>query len=133
MEDIRWLQRFENYTKAIKLLGEINDYTIENTSDLICEAFIHRFEFTIELAWKTLKDYMEYQGLQFQPSPTKTVKEAFATGILADGQVFLDMLDTRNELSHKYDDETFHKAFRKIKTDYYPALEKLRVYLEGQK
>ncbi|MDR0991537.1 MAG: nucleotidyltransferase substrate binding protein [Ruminococcus sp.] len=132
MEDIRWLQRFDNYKKALSHLAEIKDIDTEETPIIIKEGFIQRFEYTFELAWKTLKDYMEYQGLKFQPSPMKTVKEAFAAGIIKDGQTFIDMIESRNKTAHTYDEAVVERIFSEIKTDFYPALEKLRVYLEGQ-
>jgi nucleotidyltransferase substrate binding protein (TIGR01987 family) len=131
-QDIRWRQRFENYSKACALLSEINDYELSGTLAIIREGFIQRFEITFDLAWKTVNDYLRYLGHDVQPSPRSVIKEAFAAKVIADGQAFIDMLEARNEMSHKYDENTFNKVFQRIKDEFYPPLEKLRAYLEGR-
>lgn len=128
-KDIRWLQRFENFSKACALLSEINDYAPATTPAIVREGFIQRFEITFDLAWKTAKDFMEFDGLHIQPTPRTVIKEAFAAGIVTDGQDFIDMLEAHNLMSHRYDEETFNTIFLKIKQDFYPALEKFRVNL----
>jgi nucleotidyltransferase substrate binding protein (TIGR01987 family) len=131
-QDIRWRQRFENFSKACALLSEINDYELSGTLAIIREGFIQRFEITFDLAWKTLNDYLQYLGHDVQPSPRSVIKEAFAAKAIADGQAFIDMLEARSEMSHKYDENTFNKVFQRIKDEFYPPLEKLRAYLEGR-
>jgi nucleotidyltransferase substrate binding protein (TIGR01987 family) len=131
MEDIRWEQRFDNYKKAFRLLSEIEDCDTDTMPQLSKEGIIQRFEFTFELAWKTIKDYLEYTGLVFQVTPRSVIKEAFSAGIIADGQVFIDMLEARNLMSHTYDERTFAKIFEMVKSDFYPALRQLHDYLVG--
>ena len=130
-KDIRWKQRFENFSKACKLLSEICDYEFEQTLPIIREGFIQRFEITFDLAWKTINDYLRFLGHEVQPSPRPVIKEAFAAGIVSNGESFIDMLEARNEMSHRYDEETFNKVFKQINSEFYPILEELRVYLEG--
>ena len=132
-QDIRWKQRFENYSKACALLAEITGYELSETLPIIREGFIQRFEITFELAWKTTNDYLRYLGHDVQPSPRPVIKEAFAARVIANGQAFIDMLEARNEMSHRYDEETFNKIFQKIKDEFFPALENLRAYFEGVK
>jgi nucleotidyltransferase substrate binding protein (TIGR01987 family) len=132
MEDIRWLQRFENYKKALLLLAEIENYEPDNTPVIVCEGFIQRFEFTFELAWKTLKDYLEFMGHSVSASPRPVIKGAFAAGVITDGQAFIDMIDARNKIAHTYNVVTAEEVFSKLKTDFYPALNNLKIYLEGQ-
>jgi nucleotidyltransferase substrate binding protein (TIGR01987 family) len=132
-QDIRWKQRLENYSKACERLSEITGYELSETPSIICEGFIQRFEITFDLAWKTTNDYLRYLGHDVQPSPRPVIKEAFAAKVIADGQAFIDMLEARNEMSHRYDEETFNKVFQKIKNEFFPALEKLRIYFEGCK
>lgn len=96
---------------------------------IVREGFVQRFEITFDLAWKTAKDFMEFEGLYIQPTPRTVIKEAFAANIITDGQVFIDMLEARNLMLHRYDEETFNVIFLKIKKDFYPALEKFRVNL----
>jgi nucleotidyltransferase substrate binding protein (TIGR01987 family) len=129
--DIRWRQRFENFSKACALLSEIYDYELSETLAIIREGFIQRFEITFDLAWKTVNDYLRYLGHTVQPSPRSIIKEAFAAKVIADGQAFIDMLEARNEMSHRYDENTFNKVFQRIKDEFYPALKKLQAHLEG--
>ena len=129
-KDIRWLQRFENFSKACALLAEITVCEPAKTPAIVREGFIQRFEITFDLAWKTAKDFMEFEGLHVQSTPRTVIKEAFAANIITDGQAFIDMLEARNLMSHRYDEETFNAIFLKIKQDFYPALEKFRESLE---
>jgi nucleotidyltransferase substrate binding protein (TIGR01987 family) len=128
--DIRWKQRFQNFDRAVVLLREPIERDVTTLSNLEKEGTIQRFEFAVELAWKTLKDYLEYQGKVFTPAtPRSVIKEAFAARILSDGQVWIDMLDHRNLLSHTYDEATFDKAVLAIRDRYLIALEELHIWL----
>ncbi len=130
---IRWRQRFQNFDRAIVLLREPIERGVETLSALEKEGTIQRFEFAMELAWKTVKDFMEHEGQVIVPiTPRNVLKEAFAARILKDGQVWIDMLDNRNLLSHTYDAETFDKAVLAIRDRYQPALEELHEWLMKQ-
>ena len=99
-EDVRWKQRFQNFDRAVVLLREAlaNNRTL---SMLEKEGVIRRFEYTYELAWKTVKDYLKASGVVILPmTPRQVIKEAFAAKIITDGQVWINMLDNRNLLSH---------------------------------
>ena len=95
---------------------------------------IQRFEYTFELAWKTLKDYLEESGLVISPiTPREVIKQAFAAKILPDGQVWINMLDNRNLLTHTYDVSVFEQAVVAIAAFYLPALEQLHQFLAGKR
>ena len=127
---IRWQQRFQNLDRAIQLLREPLAGGVERLSLLEKEGVIQRFEFTLELAWKTLKDYLEYSGIIVEPAtPRNVVKEAFAAKILPDGQVWIDMLDHRNLLSHAYDERAFCEAVAALADCYLPAMLALHAWL----
>lgn len=129
-EDIRWKQRFQNFDRAVLLLREPMERDVGTLSNLEKEGTIQRFEFAVELAWKTLKDYLEYEGRTITPvTPRNVIKEAFAGRILRDGQVWIDMLDHRNLLSHTYDEAMFDKAVLAIRDRYLAAIEELRLWL----
>ena len=123
--DVRWKQRFENYEKAFRLLREALAH-IDHLSDLEKEGTVQRFEFTVELAWKTLKDYLEHTGIVLdQITPKNVIKQAFAAKIISDGQLWIDILDCRNRLSHTYDEAAFDKAVREIAKRFLRAFEEL--------
>ncbi len=124
--DVRWHQRFQNFDRAVVLLREPIERNVETLSALEKEGTIQRFEFALELAWKTLKDFLEHEGAVIQPiTPRNVVKDAFAARILPDGQVWIDMLDHRNLLARSYDQATFDRAIVAIRDRYFPAIEAL--------
>jgi len=129
-QDIRWKQRFQNFDRAVVLLREPFERDVATLSNLEKEGTIQRFEFTVELAWKTLKDYLEHEGQIIDPvTPRNVIKEAFAARILSDGQVWIDMLNHRNLLSHTYDEATFDMAVLAIRDRYKAAIEELHLWL----
>ena len=128
--DIRWKQRFQNFDRAVVLLREPIERDITTLSNLEKEGTIQRFEFAVELAWKTLKDYMVHEGKVIAPvTPRNVIKEAFAASIIRDGQVWIDMLDHRNLLAHTYDEATFDKAVLAVRDRYLSAIEELHLWL----
>jgi nucleotidyltransferase substrate binding protein (TIGR01987 family) len=130
--DIRWKQRFQNFERAFVLLREALETGPESLSMLEKEGVIQRFEYTFELAWKTLKDYLEDSGLVISPiTPRQVIKEAFAAKVISDGEGWINMLDNRNLLSHTYDFSVFEQAVTAISRHYLPAMAKLHaVFLE---
>jgi len=129
-QDIRWQQRFQNFDRAIVLLREPIERGVESLSALEKEGTIQRFEFAVELGWKTLKDYLEFQGQTLATvTPRNVIKAAFGARILSDGQVWIDMLDHRNLLSHTYDESMFDQAVIAMRDRYMAALEELYSWL----
>jgi len=129
--DIRWKQRFENFESAFMLLKGAFEKDITEMSDLEKEGVVQRFEYTFELAWKTLKDYLVYGGIVFdQITPRRVIKEAFAARIIEDGQMWIDMLEQRNLMSHTYDRKTFDDVIRNISQRYFAALEQVFTWLK---
>jgi nucleotidyltransferase substrate binding protein (TIGR01987 family) len=128
--DTRWKHRFQNFRRAFGLLREaVEDSNLEEYSDLEREGIIQRFEYTFELAWKTLKDYLEFSGVMLsEATPRKVIKECASSGIFAEAkiipEVFMDMMLSRNALSHTYDFEQFKQIAAKVKELYLPELEK---------
>lgn len=99
-------------------------------NELEKEGVIQRFEYCFELAWKAVKDYLEVHGVVMAViTPRQVLKEAFAARVLADGQVWIDMLDHRNVLSHRYDERSFDAATLAIESRYLGTLDALRVWL----
>jgi len=130
---IRWKQRFENFERAYLLLREAFEMDPGGMSDLEKEGAIQRFEYTFELAWKTLKDYLIYNGVVFdQITPRSVIKEAFAAKIIRDGQTWINMLEQRNLMSHTYDRQAFETVFANISQEYLVALEQVFAWLKEQ-
>ena len=132
--DIQWKQWFQNFDSTLILLrAAFSDRTLDDLSDLEQEGAIHRFKYTFELAWKTLKDYLEESGVALQEvTPRNVIKEAFAVKILPDGQVWIDMMLHRNRLSHTYDPHILKEALEAVIARYLPALEELHAWLSEQ-
>ena len=127
--DIRWKQRFQNFDRAFALLRQALEHGPTALSPLEKEGVIQRFEYSFELVWKTVKDFLEAGGLVISPiTPRQVLKDAFAAKVLTDGQVWIDMLDHRNLLSHTYDLSVFEKAVDAIAARYLPAMEELHHY-----
>jgi nucleotidyltransferase substrate binding protein (TIGR01987 family) len=119
---IRWQQRFENLSKANSQLKR--NLQIKSPNEAEKQGIIKSFEFTFELSWKTLKDYLESEGI-LTNSPREVIKQAFHTGIINEGDLWIDMLDQRNLMARTYDDIRTQKALDLIRNDYYNALENL--------
>ena len=129
MQDIRWKQRFENLQSAYQRLQhaiQINEQTPNN--DLIQMALIKAFEMTFELSWKTMKDYLNYNGIDVK-LPREVIKQAFANDIIIDGQLWMDMLEDRNLMAHTYDEARAIKAVNHICQHYIAGLNDLHQYL----
>jgi len=130
-KEIRWKQRFENFEKAfLQLSDAINKF--ESLDDLSKEGLIQRFEYTFELAWKTLKDYLESEGI-ITLFPRETLKQGFKVEILNNGETWIDMLEKRNLLAHTYDQTNFDLALKSIQESYFPELIKLYEFFRSNK
>lgn len=128
--DVRWKQRFENFERAFLLLKEAFEQDSGEMSDLEIEGAIQRFEYTFELAWKTLKDYLVYSDVVFdQITPRSVIKQAFAAKIIEDGQTWVDMLEKRSLMSHTYNNESLKIAFNSISRGYLTAIEQVFTWL----
>jgi len=123
-DENRWRQRLQNFEKATSRLVEAckaEDYT-----DLERAGLVKTFEFSFELAWKTLKDLLFFEGYD-ERSPREVLRRAFQTGYLTESEteVALDALDKRNLLSHTYDEGVSKEAVSLIKEKYEPMLRSL--------
>ena len=130
-EDIRWIQRFNNYKKGLK---QLNDAVIlsknRELSLLEKQGLIQAFEFTHELAWNLLKDYLEYQGNLEIRGSRDAIKEAFKVGLIVDGQKWMETIKARNITSHAYDEELVQSAFETIINHYMILFEELKNMFE---
>ena len=124
--DIRWIQRLSNYTKALKRLKDALDLEKERPlSDLEKQGLIQAFEFTHEMAWNTLKDFYEYQGVTGIQGSRDAARLAFRRGLVQNGEVWMDMIKSRNLTSHTYDEETAEKIVSAVRGQYIQEFVKL--------
>ncbi|MBA4366497.1 MAG: nucleotidyltransferase [Desulfobacterium sp.] len=125
-EDIRWKQRFDNYLRAFQTLRRAVELAAQrDLSELEQQGLIQGFEFTHELAWNVLKDYLEEQGFVGIIGSKNATREAFKNGLIENGEVWMDMIKARNRTSHAYNSETAEEIVEAILTSFYPAFEQL--------
>ena len=125
-EDIRWKQRFMNYEKALHQLIDAIKTNGENPVDIIKEGIIQRFEFTHELGWKVLKDYLEYEGFQNITGSRSATREAFNKGLIQNGQIWMDMIESRKLTVHTYQHTILEEEFLKIIKIYFPQFKEFQ-------
>ena len=119
-QDIRWKQRFLNYEKALGQLNEAVENYADTTNDIIKEGIIQRFEFTHELAWKVMKDFLEYEGYVNIIGSRTATREMFNKDLLENGQEWMNMIESRNETVHTYQEKILKEEFITIVTVYHP-------------
>lgn len=121
--DIRWMQRFQNYRLALARLSAAVALSRQRAlSELEEQGLIQAFEFTHELAWNVLKDYLEAQGLVGLIGSKNATREAFKNGLLEDGEAWMDMIKARNLTSHTYQDSIAADIVKDILGRFHPAL-----------
>lgn len=134
-QDIRWIQRFSNFNKAFSKLDEavkrikeqyenIEGIIIiedEFLDDILKEAVIQRFEYTHELAWNVMKDYLSEEGNVNVFGSKDATREAFSAGLLSDGEIWMEMIKSRNMTSHTYNEATADEIFKNIIEKYHSA------------
>ncbi|VGO13776.1 hypothetical protein PDESU_02333 [Pontiella desulfatans] len=128
-KEIRWKQRFSNFEKAFRTLERT--VAIEHPSEAERGGLIQFFEMAFELAWKTLKDYLEADGYQVK-SPRDVLKQAFQSEIIKDGHAWIEALEDRNLAAHTYNEETALKIEGLIRDKYFPALATLHETLKSE-
>jgi nucleotidyltransferase substrate binding protein (TIGR01987 family) len=130
-KDIRWIQRFNNFNKALNQLtkfiekGELNE--------MERQGLIQSFEYNYELAWNTLKDYFEAQGETNILGSRDVFRLAFKRGLIENGEIWMQMITSRILTSHTYNEDTAEKIAKDTETIYYDEFVKLRVKFEALK
>lgn len=127
-KDIRWEQRFVNYQKA---LGQLQKFINKGElSELEEQGLVKAFEYTYELAWTTLKDFLEYRGQTDIYGSRDAIRKAFQLDLIDDGENWMDMLKSRNKTSHTYNKETAEEICQAVKDVYYSLFQQLETKLE---
>jgi nucleotidyltransferase substrate binding protein (TIGR01987 family) len=122
----RWLQRFDNYKRAYAQLADaVELMRSRELSDLEKQGVIQAFEFTWELAWNVLKDYLNWQGETEITGARDAVREAFNRGLIEEGQAWMAMLQDRNRTAHTYNESTMKEILGSIEAQYIQHLSAL--------
>jgi nucleotidyltransferase substrate binding protein (TIGR01987 family) len=123
--DIRWRQRLQSLRKAFGQLSKAAGVASERgLSELERQGLIQAFEFTHELAWNTLKDFLESRGAANLYGSKDATREAFAKGLIDNGEAWMDMIQSRNQTTHSYNEETAKRIAELILSKYVPEFEK---------
>ena len=145
VELVRWKIRFTNYLNAFKKLHESVEYIKENIlnvqdtedaksneifTEMLKEGLIQRFEYTHELAWNLMKDYAFYQGNSSVGGSRDATREAFSLKLISDGDVWIDMIRSRNKTSHTYNEEIVNEIVHKILNQYMMAFLEFKKVME---
>lgn len=115
----RWKQRFENFEKAYAQFNRV--LTIENPSEFEKMALIKAFEFTHELCWKTMKDYLEEEGHSVGGSKD-VFRTAFQSELITQAETWMESIDKRNETSHAYNSIVMDETVAFIREKFAPLL-----------
>jgi nucleotidyltransferase substrate binding protein (TIGR01987 family) len=134
MADIRWQQRLQNYISALKQLIEaVQTAKLRQLSNLEKQGMIQAFEFTHELAWNVMKDYFQFQGQSNITGSRDASREAFKMGLVSDGDTWMEMIKSRNQTSHTYNQSTADDICQKTIDLYLPRFEEFRSKMESLK
>lgn len=133
-QDVRWIQRFNHFSKAFAQLKEAAELSGKRKlSKLEEQGLIQAFEYTHEMAWNVLKDFLEDRGTKKIYGSKDATREAFKTGLIENGEVWMKMIESRNLTSHTYNEETataivsaiIHSYFAEF-TDFHARMQKLK-------
>jgi len=126
-ETPRWQYRFDNYKRAFSLLRSAMELKHDKEiSDLEQEGIIQRFEYTCELAWKTIKDYLEHAGVVLDKiTPKSVILAAVEAKVITDREQWMQALDDRNKMSHVYNHGTFAQIIENIDQMYFSLFDQL--------
>jgi nucleotidyltransferase substrate binding protein (TIGR01987 family) len=125
----RWLYRFDNYKRAFGLLREAMEI-IESRplTQLEKEGVIQRFEYSWELAWKLIKDYLEHEGVVLDKiTPAAVLRAGFEARVISNGDVWMQALDARNKMAHSYNFKQFETVIAQIRTSYFALFDELHL------
>lgn len=122
----RLKERIEDYNRALERLKEA---FLQEPTEIVIDGTLQRYEFTFELAWKTLKDYLEYNGIiDNVGTPRVIIQSAYKSKVIKDGDKWIQMMLDRNMLSHLYDEDKSREIYNNIKNEYLQMLEELKEF-----
>ena len=129
--EIKWQRRFRTFERAYLLLRKDLSASVASMSDLEKAGIIQHFEILFELSWKILKEYLEYQGVRVS-LPRDVIKKAFQSGLIQNGEDWMESLKQRNKTTHIYNEEVFHEVLEFIQLKFYPIAQDLHAVLKSK-
>lgn len=131
-QDIRWQQRLANYTRALAQLTRAVELAQSRPlSELEKQGLIQAFEFVFELAWNLLKDYFLYQGNPAISGSRDAIRTAFKQGLIADGEGWMEMLKSRNQTEHTYNESVANEIAERIEARYHGLFQQLLQHMQS--
>lgn len=122
-EKARWIQRFNNYHKALnRLASVINENERRELNEYERDSVVKRFEFTFECAWRVMKSYAEAQGEEEVGASRDSIRRAFLLHLIEDGESWMEMIKWRNETAHNYNGEVADSAIEIVKNKFFPLM-----------
>ncbi|TVQ05316.1 MAG: hypothetical protein EA368_19510 [Leptolyngbya sp. DLM2.Bin27] len=126
-QDLRWVQRFQNFDDAYQTFGRVFErYQVAPADEVIQIALIQAFEFTFESAWKTMKDYLEYDGYNSVGNSKQTVRVAFRAGLITSPEGWMAAIAQRNMTSHVYNTVVLQETIKFIRDEFIPLVQALQ-------
>jgi len=133
-QDIRWIQRFNHFSKAFTQLKQAVELSEQRElSKLEEQGLIQAFEYTHEMAWTTLKDFLEERGARKMYGSKDATREAFKTGLLENGEAWMKMIESRNLTSHTYNEETATAIVSAIIHSYFAEFSDMHARMQKMK
>ncbi len=133
-QDVRWIQRLNHFAKALdQLKAAVELAQRRPLSELEEQGLIQSFEYTHELAWNTVKDFLESRGARNLYGSKDATREAFKRGLIENGEAWMDMIRNRNLTSHTYDKAIASQIVSAILGTYFAEFEALRIKLDKLK
>ena len=129
-QDIRWRQRFGNFKKA---LGQLERFLEKSDlNELEIQGLVQAFEYTFELAWKTLQDLLIFKGFSGIAGPKPVLQQSFEDGYIGNGDGWVRMLESRNLASHTFNEEIASRIVNEIRREYFKLMQSLMIRLETE-
>ncbi|MDP3846253.1 MAG: nucleotidyltransferase substrate binding protein [Pseudomonas sp.] len=131
-QDIRWQQRLANYNRALaQLTRAVELAQTRALSELEKQGLIQTFEFVFELAWNLMKDYFLYQGNPAISGSRDAIRTAFKQGLIADGEGWMEMIKSRKQTAHTYNESVANAIAGSISAQYQALFVEFQQYMQA--